>query len=319
MSDILVVGGNGFIGSHVVDALAGAHQVTVFDRFGTRDVRWQATGVQAWVGDFLNVADVRDAVRGKEIVLHLLSTTDPATAEDDPTLDIRTNVMSSLTLFEACVKAGVGRIVFASTGGAIYGDQGAKTLFSETDPTLPVSPYAIGKLAIEGYLRYFKRKRGLDYTVLRLSNPYGPRQNPAKRQGIIPIFLRQLAQSQPLTVLGDGHMIRDYIYVVDLARMVAAAVDRSPLQDTYNVGSGRGHSVLEILATVRAVTGIEPIVVHRPPPATYIDHVVLDTSRFRTEFGAFGLTNLADGVSATWDVISSERRAERPGPTWTRR
>ena len=142
-------------------------------------------------------------------------------------------------------------MLFASTGGAIYGDQGDKTVFSETDPTYPV--YAIGKLTIENYLRYFRRKHGLNSTVLRLSNPYGPRQNPNKRQGIIPIFLRQLALGRPVTVFGDGTMVRDYIYVADLAEMVAATVGRDPDQSLYNVGSGTGYSILEILDAVRAV------------------------------------------------------------------
>jgi UDP-glucose 4-epimerase len=305
--DVLVVGGNGFIGSHVVDALAAAgHRVSVFDRFGVEPTRWTAPDVEAIAGDFLNQADVRAAVRGRDCVVHLLSTTDPATAEDDPTLDIRTNVTSSVTLFQSCVEAAVGSVLFASTGGAIYGDQGAKTVFSETDPTYPVSPYAIGKLTIENYLRYFRRKHGLSSTVLRLSNPYGPRQNPNKRQGIIPIFLRQIALGRPVTVFGDGTMVRDYIYVADLAEMVAATVGREPAQSLYNVGSGTGCSILEILDAVRTVTGIEPEITRRPQPSTFVDHVILDTTRFREEFGAFPSRSLIDGIALTWAEVSTQ-------------
>ena len=135
MASILVVGGNGFIGSYVVDALAArGHDVAVFDRFGDSRPRYVATGVEAIAGDFLNVGELRAAVRDREIVLHFLSTTDPASAEDDPTLDIRTNVTSSIELFEICVDEGVQKVYFASTGGAIYGDQD-QALFSETDQT----------------------------------------------------------------------------------------------------------------------------------------------------------------------------------------
>jgi UDP-glucose 4-epimerase len=304
VADVLVVGGNGFIGSHVVDALAATgHTVSAFDRFGIEPTRWEAPGVGAVAGDFLNHADVRDAVRGRDCVVHMLSTTDPATAEDDPTLDIRTNVTSSVDLFATCVAEGVGSVLFASTGGAIYGDQADKTLFSETDPTYPVSPYAIGKLTIENYLRYFRRKHGLRSTVLRLSNPYGPRQNPNKRQGIIPIFLRRLALGLPLTVYGDGTMVRDYIYVADLAAMVAAVVSREPRHSLYNVGSGTGHSVLEILDAVRRVTGIEPTVAHRPRPSTFVDRVILDTRRFTEEFGRFDTRSLDEGIALTWQEI----------------
>lgn len=303
MADVLVVGGNGFIGSHVVDALvARDHAVAAFDRFGPQEPVWSADGVDAVVGDFLNVADVRSAVRGRDVVVHLLSTTDPATAQDDPTLDVRTNVLASIELFEACAAAGVRQVVFASTGGAIYGDQ-VRQVFRETDPTQPVSPYAIGKLAIEGYLRYFRRTRGLASTVVRISNPYGPRQNPRKRQGVIPIFLRQIARGEPLTVLGDGSMVRDYVYVADVAEMTAEIVTRGARHDLYNLGSGTGLSLTELLAAVTAVTGREPEVVHRPQPPTFVDHVTLDTSRFTEEFGAPVLTLLHEGLARTWEEV----------------
>ena len=307
MADCLVVGGNGFIGSHVVDALAArGHRVAAFDRFGARPPVYTAPGVEAVPGDFLNVADVRAAVRGADVVLHFLSTTDPMTAEGDPTLDVRTNLLSSIELFRVCADAGVGALHFASTGGAIYGDQPQRT-FREDDPTLPVSPYAIGKVAIEGYLRYFGRTTELHSTAYRISNPYGPRQNPRKRQGVIPIFLRAVAEGRPLTVFGDGSMVRDYVYVADVAEMVADAVTGGPTQDVYNVGSGQGTTVNELLEVVSEVTGERPRVEHVAAPPTFVDHVTLDTTRFTSEFGARELTPLRDGIARTWDEIRGTR------------
>lgn len=303
MADALVIGGNGFLGSHVVDALAHrGHAVAAFDRFGVLKPQFTAPGVETLSGDFLNAADVRKAVTGRDVVLHFLSTTDPASAEDDPTLDIRTNIMSSVQLFEACADAGVGHVVFASTGGAIYGDQDL-SVFREEDLTVPVSPYAIGKQAIEGYLRYFRRKRGLASTVFRISNPYGPRQNPAKRQGVIPIFLRRMAQGLPLTVYGDGSMVRDYMYVADMAEMVADAVTQGTRRELYNLGSGVGTSLTELLACLTEATGLEPEVRHAPTPSTFVDHVTLDTSRFTAEFGTRPTTPLTEGIRRTWDEI----------------
>ena len=303
MADCLVVGGNGFIGSHVVDALvARGHRVSAFDRFGRGGTQFTAPGVNVIAGDFLNVADVRRAVEGHDIVFHLLSTTDPATAENDPTVDIRTNVMSSIELFNACVQEGTTRLVFASTGGAIYGDQD-KTVFDEHDVTLPVSPYAIGKLAIENYLRYFRRKHGLESTIFRISNPYGPRQNPEKRQGVIPIFLRRLADGVPATVFGDGSMVRDYIYVAVLAEMIAEASTGSPAHDVYNLGSGRGVSLTDIIATINEATGLQLATEHQPRPATFVDHVTLGVSRFESEFTSRPSTTLLDGVKMTWKDI----------------
>lgn len=306
MADTLVIGGNGFLGSHVVDALVRqGHTVTAFDRFGVQRPQYTAPGVHALTGDFLNSADLRAAVAGRDVVLHFLSTTDPATAEDDPTLDIRTNIMSSVHLFEACADAGVGKVVFASTGGAIYGDQEG-SVFREEDLAVPVSPYAIGKQAIEGYLRYFRRKRGLDFTVFRISNPYGPRQNPGKRQGVIPIFLRRLAQGRPVTVFGDGSMVRDYLYVADMAAMVSEAVSQGTRYDLYNLGSGVGTSLNELLGCVAKATGLEPEVHHAPTPATFVDHVTLDTSRFNAEFSTRPTTSLTDGIRRTWDEMQEQ-------------
>lgn len=306
MASILVVGGNGFIGSYVVDALAArGHDVAVFDRFGDSRPRYVATGVEAIAGDFLNVGELRAAVRDREIVLHFLSTTDPASAEDDPTLDIRTNVTSSIELFEICVDEGVQKVYFASTGGAIYGDQD-QALFSETDQTLPVSPYAIGKLTIENYLRYFRRKHGLAYTVFRISNPYGPRQNPAKRQGVIPIFLRHVSHGEPVQVFGDGSMVRDYLYVEDLAEMVATAVTQGTTQDLYNLGAGTGNSVNEVIAAIQEATGREVHVNMTPAPATFVNRVTLDVDRFVSEFGVPKLTRLDEGIRKTWEEMSGD-------------
>ena len=306
MAKILVVGGNGFIGSYVVDALAvRGHDIAVFDRFGDSSPRYLATGVEAIAGDFLNVGEVRAAVRDREIVLHFLSTTDPASAEDDPTLDIRTNVTSSVDLFQICVEEGVRKVFFASTGGAIYGDQDEE-LFGESDQTLPVSPYAIGKLTIENYLRYFRRKHGLAYTVFRISNPYGPRQNPAKRQGVIPIFLRHVAHSEPVQVFGDGSMVRDYLYVEDLAEMVATAVTQGTTKDLYNLGAGMGNTVNEVIAAIRRATDREVTVTNTPTPPTFVHRVTLDIDRYVSEFGAPRLTGLDEGISKTWEEMSGD-------------
>ncbi|MGY1605495.1 NAD-dependent epimerase/dehydratase family protein [Geodermatophilus sp. SYSU D00815] len=303
MADCLVIGGNGFIGSHVVDSLLRrGHSVAVFDRHRMGPPRWGDRPVEVVHGDFLNAADVRAALRGSQVVLHLLSTTDPATAQGDPTMDIRTNITSSVQLFDACVDAGVAHVYFASSGGAIYGDQDQQ-VFAETDVTLPVSPYAIGKQAIESYLRYFRRTQGLESTTFRISNPYGPRQNPLKRQGVIPIFLRRVLEGAPLTVFGDGSMIRDYLYVGDLAEMIAEVVSTGPEHDLYNLGSGVGTTIDEVVGTIREVTGRDVPVEHLPRPATFVDHVVLSVERFEKEFATRATTSLADGVRLTWEEM----------------
>ncbi|MCU1523848.1 MAG: hypothetical protein JWO18_742 [Microbacteriaceae bacterium] len=303
MARAVVIGANGFIGSHLVDALASeGHEVTAFGRFSSPRPKYSAHGVRMIRGEFLNRADIDGLVEGAEIVFHFLSTTSPATAESDPTLDIRTNVVQSVELFDACVAAGVENVYFASTGGAIYGPQG-KESYVETDRTEPVSPYAIGKLSIENYLRYFEVMHGLRSTTLRISNPYGTRQPLHRQQGLIPIALRQIAAGEPVMRYGDGSMIRDYLYVEDLVRMITRMVGQPHRHSTYNLGSGVGHSVTEILDSLHRVTRIDFDIIERPVPATFVDRVVLDTERYWDEFGVVELTPLDEGIRRTYEEI----------------
>ena len=306
MAKALVIGANGFIGSHLVDELVRAgHEVTAFDRFSSGSVTYEASGVRQLVGDFLDPVALRSAVDGNELVFHFLSTTTPATAEADPQRDVSTNVTASIELFKACVDARVERVFFASTGGAIYGSHELDRL-TETTVAEPVSPYAIGKLAIEGYLRYFDTMHGLESMSLRISNPYGPRQPRGRKQGVIPIFLQRLADDQPLQIFGDGSMVRDYLYVTDAVRMIASTLDHSSRHGIYNIGRGQGSSVSELLGTIERVTGIVPHREFTPVPSTFIERVVLDTDRFSAEFGYDRFVSLDDGIAATWEHVQAE-------------
>lgn len=304
MSRCLVLGANGFIGSHLVDALvAQGHQIRAFDRFGGRTANFSPNAqIENSAGDFLNRGDLSTALEGVDFVFHLVSTTTPATAENDPLVDIDTNVRGTIQLLEECVEAKIKKIFFASTGGAIYGDIDTDQSINETTNPQPVSPYAIGKLTIEHYLRYFNRKYGLNTLTFRISNPYGERHSPANRQGVIPIFLHHIANNQPITVLGDGSMVRDYLYVGDVAQLIAKTFE-SAKQPLYNLGSGQGVSLNELLQTIQKVTGREPKIEHQPKPPTFVQKIVLDISRFKDEFGLQPQTSLEDGIRKTWDYV----------------
>lgn len=308
MARCLVLGGNGFIGSHLVDALAAqGHTVRAFGRFGGDGQVRYASGdaVEMYQGDFLNMGDIAAALEGIEYVFHFISTTTPATAENDPLIDVETNIHASIELFQLCAAKGVKRVIFASTGGAIYG-LSDHTPCSEDDMPLPVSPYAIGKLTIEHYLRYFSVKHGLDSVILRISNPYGERQPLHRKQGVIPIFLQSIATNQPLTIMGDGSMVRDYIYVGDVANMVAGMFDHPAKHQVYNIGSGEGVSVSQLVEAVQQVSGKQAELVNVPVPSTFVSKVVLDTSRFSNEFSLKPQTDLASGLKLTLDYIKKE-------------
>jgi UDP-glucose 4-epimerase len=298
-----VIGANGFLGSHLVDELdRRGHSVTAFDRFSAGTRRFDTPNALAVAGDFMNRAELANALRDQDYVLHFVSTTTPATAEDDPTLDIRTNIASSVDLLALCVEAGISRVYFASTGGSIYGDQPG-TILDERATPQPLSPYAIGKLAIEGYLRYFTRKYGLASVAFRISNPYGPRQQANRLQGVIPTFLANMKSGAPVTVFGDGTMVRDYLFVEDAVRMIANVVEADAAHSVYNIGSGEGASVADVLDAARAVTGLDPRVRVAPIPPTFVASSVLDTARYQSEFGVHGLVTLHEGIERTWAAM----------------
>ena len=303
----LVVGGNGFVGSHLVDELvAQGYEVSVLDRFSVGVAYFQSENVERHIGDFLNVADLAAALEGIDYLFHYLSTTTPATAEDDPMLDIRTNVVGSVELFREASRAGVKRIYFASTGGAIYGDQGLGA-YAESVAPAPTSPYAIGKLAIEGYLRYFESMHGIETVSFRISNPYGPRQKPTKRQGVIPIFLREVMAGRPITVYGDGSMVRDYVYVGDAAKMMAQTVDSNLTHSVLNIGSGVGYTIDEVIRTIADVTAEQIDIRYVDSHPTFVNSVVLDTSRYSREVGPVTTVKLDEGIAKTWADMQAQR------------
>lgn len=308
MAKVLVLGANGFIGSHLVDSLAvKGHKIRAFDRYGSNQKMFnQADNIEVFPGDFLNEDDLRRSLQDIEYVFHFISTTTPASVENDPTIDIETNIRMSVELFKLCVESGVKRVFFASTGGAIYGESDNNSPHKETDATLPVSPYAIGKLTIENYLRYFKVRHGLESTTFRISNPYGERQPFHRKQGVIPIFLENVILNKPITVLGDGSMVRDYIYVKDVAAMITEVFESEKIQPLYNIGSGEGATLNEIISIAEKVSQRRIERETRAVPATYVKTVVLDTSRFTDDFGVSPNVGLEEGMRRTYEYIKDE-------------
>lgn len=310
MANCLVLGANGFIGSHLVDTLAeSGHFVRCFDRYKSKYTSFenrQHHDIEIYRGDFLSRHSLESALDNIDFVFHFISTTNPFTAENDPLIDIETNVKMSVELFQLCVEKSVKKLIFASTGGSIYGDVEPEKPISEGLNPRPVSPYAIGKLSIEHYLRYFKRKHNLDYQVLRISNPYGPRQNTLSGQGVISIFLEKIKNNQPITVYGDGSMIRDYIYVEDAVEMIAKSFEQNATNNTYNLSSGKGHSVTELIQVIEKVTGLKPTIENAPVPSTFIHKVVLDPQLFINDFNVEATTPIEEGIQKTWQNLKTK-------------
>ena len=310
MAKVLVLGANGFLGSHLIDSLiTRGYGVRAFDRFTDEQSNFISNqSIEKVSGDFLNRADLSRALDGVDFVFHFISTTTPATAENDPLIDVETNIRMSIELFQECVEKGIKKVVFASTGGAIYGDLDGRNTLAEDDIALPVSPYAIGKLTIEHYLRYFEKKFGLQSVTYRISNPYGERQSMVAKQGVIPIFLHHIYKNEPITILGDGSMVRDYLYVKDVAELISQSFEEAT-KPLYNLGSGVAVSVNELVESIKALTGKDVQVEYQSKPSTFVQKVVLNTDRFKSEFGLEPTIGLDEGLRKTWDYIKEYERA----------
>lgn len=306
---VLVLGADGFIGSNLVVSLIkeGVYNIKAFDLFKnnqTKNLEKVRNEIEIISGNFLNRNDVMEALVGVDYVFHFISLTTPGSSRFDPLIDIETNIRGTIVLLEECVKAGVKKIVFPSSGGSVYGDSG-KTIYSETDQTNPISPYAISKLTIEKYLEYFKINYGLEYLILRYSNPYGPRQNTIGKQGIIPIFLELIKQNKPIIVFGDGENIRDFVYIDDLIEATKTLAFKDTEYQLYNVGYGKGKSINEIISVIRNVTKKEVVVNYLENRASDVKVNVLDISRVATETGFNPRVSIEDGIKKTWDWINS--------------
>ena len=300
----LVLGGNGFIGSHLVDRLLPeGHAVHVFDRQPER-YRKPLAGVVYHIQDFGNRAFLAALLPQMDIVFHLVSTTVPKTSNDDPAFDVMSNVVETIYLLEQCVKGKVKKVVFVSTGGAVYGTPAALPV-AEDSPESPESSYGITKFTIEKYLGLFHRLYGLNYVILRPSNPFGERQNPDGDQGVIAVFLGKIAKGQAIDIWGDGSNVKDYIYISDLIDGLYKAAFRDTAHRVFNLGSGTGHSVNDIVGMITEKVGRHVSVNHLPKGTFDVSRIYLDISRAREELGWEPEISLDEGLRRTWEFVKN--------------
>ncbi len=309
----LVTGGAGFIGSNLVDALLGrGDDVAVVDDLSTG--RRSNLDVALERGAALHHADVREAAAVREIVaserpaviFHLAAHIDVRRSVSDPASDAQVNVEGTINLLEAAREAGVQRLVFASTGGAIYGESPVVPT-PETEPPSPLSPYGQSKYAAEGYCRLAALLHGLSTISLRYANVYGPRQDPLGEGGVIAIFCGRLREGGRPTLFGDGTQTRDYIYVKDVVDATLAA-GGSAATGSYNVGTGRETSVLELVERLRQLAGSHRFSPeHEPPRLGEVHRSCLDPQLAGTTLGWSPSTSLEEGLRLTLAALDPER------------
>ena len=298
---VLVTGGAGFIGSHIVDALVDrGHRVIVMDDLssGRQDNVNEAAELQ--VLDIRSEEAAKLIDRGRPTILfHLAAQMDVRRSTEDPAFDASVNILGTLNLLTAAVKAGVNQFIFSSTGGAIYGEQDIYPA-PEDHPTRPVSPYGVSKLAGERYLFYFHDQEGLDVTCLRYANVYGERQNPHGEAGVVAIFLRLLYSEKAPVINGDGLQTRDYIHVSDVVRANMAAMGR-PGFHIFNVGTGIESSVVDLYQGIRVAAGSDLEAAHGPAQPGEQRRSSVDATSLRTELGVPEPLGLGEGLRRTAD------------------
>jgi UDP-glucose 4-epimerase len=312
---VLVTGGAGFIGSHVADAyLKRGDQVWIVDDLSSgrlSNVPAGAKFVQASITDAA-VEQLFQEVGGFDIVNHHAAQMDVRTSVERPRFDAHINVDGFLNIVECARRHNVRRILFVSSGGVVYGEPELRPTPEEA-PKAPLSPYGVTKLSAEYYLHYYRVVQGVEYAALRYANVYGPRQNPHGEAGVVAIFSSRLREQKALTIYGDGHQTRDYVYIADVvaANLLLSDVVLSPGGDmdqrAFNVGTGRETSVNELARTLIAASGKSVDVHHAAERRGELRHSSLDTSRLRA-LGWAAQHSLEDGLAITYDYIVNEEK-----------
>ena len=297
---ILVTGGAGFIGSNVADRfVALGHDVAVFDDLSSGFREFVPAKAAFFLGDLADAAAIERAIGEfkPEIVDHHAAQIDVRKSVADPVFDARVNILGSIGMMQACTRHGVRKVVYASTGGALYGE-GRQLPATEDHPVNPEAPYGASKHTVEHYLYLWKLLHGLDYTVLRYPNVYGPRQNPHGEAGVNAIFIGLMLAGKRPRIFGDGEAVRDYLYVDDVVEGNVLALDKGS-GEMVNLGTGVGTSVNDIVRELAAITGFREGAIHEPARPGEVQKIYLDATRAKQVLGWTPKVPFAEGLRRT--------------------
>jgi UDP-glucose 4-epimerase len=311
---ILIMGAAGFIGTNLTVRLAEnqSNSIVLFDKPGTlyridsRNCRMD--NISFVSGEFNIGYDFEGLLRssGAEMVYHLISTSVPTNSNVDISRGINDNVVVTAKMLDACAVSGVKQVVFLSSGGTVYG-LSKEIPLKEDCEAYPISSYGIEKITIEKLLYLYNYLYGINYKVIRLSNPYGPYQNPNGIQGAVTTFVYRAINGQEIHIYGDGSVVRDYIYIDDAVTDIITAAEKDTDVNTYNIGSGRGMSINDVLEHVSTVTGIRPRVKYLPARKVDVPVNILDISRYNMYFGNASVTAFDEGIRRTADFFKRQK------------
>jgi UDP-glucose 4-epimerase len=293
----VVLGGGGFLGTNLCRRLmSSGHRVRAFGHRGLFSAA--LTGVDWLQADFSDRAAIAGAVEGAEVAFHLIHSTVPNSANLDMADDVRQNLLPTLAFLELARSAGVKRVVFLSSGGTIYGPP-RQIPIEETAPTEPITAYGISKLAIEKYLALYQRLYGLDYRILRVANPFGPFQVAIKGQGLIAEIISRAINRERIEVWGDGSVVRDFIFVDDVVDALEIAANDDSNERIFNIGSGTGRSVREVLATIEHSLASKLDIAWKRGRAVDVAVSILSVKRARDKLGWAPKTSFESGIEKT--------------------
>lgn len=305
--NVLIIGGNGFLGSHLQDVYANnGCNVSVLDR-KEEEYRQSAGKALFYCGDLGDAGILKKALRNVDVIVHAASSSVPSRSAANPIADINDNLVPLLRLLRLIDGQKIKKFIFLSSGGTVYG--GAQRLpIDEKHPTNPIVSHGIVKLAMENYLGIWSRSSGNGVVVLRLGNAYGERQNPFGQFGAINTFLGCLARKRPIVLWGDGNIVRDYVHVSDVASACLSAAKGS-VEGIINIAFGKGYSLLDIMGIIVEVSGIKEISIEKKPGRKYdVPCVVLDISAAKELLHWEPIVSIHAGVKSTWDWVRSLSR-----------
>ena len=306
---IVIFGGGGFIGSAIIDRLLlDGHYLRIFERpriepyrqfSGTEQVEWTT-------GDMLSMHDISVALEGMELVIHLVSTTLPKGSNDDPIYDVQSNLVGTLQILNTMVAMNVRKIIFISSGGTVYGTPQYLPI-NEEHPCEPQVSYGITKLAIEKYLKLYEKIHGMKTITLRVANPFGKRQRIETAQGAVGVFLHRALNGQPIEIWGDGSVIRDYIYIDDVAEIFARAVTYNGSKSIFNVSQSVGTSLNELVGMIEETLGCTIERHYLPARNCDVPISILCNNLARKEMKWAPTVSLREGIKLTSEWMLKER------------
>lgn len=302
----LILGGGGFIGSHVAKALFDqGYHVVVFDQPGTNRLEYlENKGLEIAYGDFRSSSDLKKALQSIDTIYHFISTSVPQTSNEDIRRDIETNLIGTVNLLQLAVDFGVKKFLFASSGGTVYGTT-KESPTPEDHPTNPISSYGIVKLAIEKYVSLFGKLYGLDYRILRMANAYGEGQASNGVQGLIPIAIWKAINNLPIEIWGDGTIIRDYIYISDIVDAFIKVSNYQGSERIFNIGTGIGISINTIMQSIDKLVDQPINVIYNEHRQYDVDVNVLNNDLARKELNWTPVVDIKTGLKKVYEYLSN--------------